>query len=360
MIIIARAPACLILGGESTDQLAFYQSHGGMTVSATINYYVYTTLTSHAIKGFQILSADYRYLRQQPYHDSSFRENDIELIRAISNYFQIQNGLRVFLASQIPPGAGLGRMGSTMVSITKALAFWCGLDLEPASVADLACIAQTTPSVGKQAQYAAAFGGLNAITFDRSGVTVEPLQMSIETRQRLREGLMLFFFTGVSPQSSSTPQHQKQASEQEDLAILQGLEKIKNLSLDIREALTSGDFPAFGELLHRSWVQKRQLAPDITNPRIDQYYEAAREQGTLGGKIIGSGDRGFLMLYCPKERQSAVKRSLEGLGLIYYPFALEPEGVQIMQAQTWERSSLFQTAFEQREMLQSVSNSAAR
>jgi D-glycero-alpha-D-manno-heptose-7-phosphate kinase len=186
-------------------------------------------------------------------------------------------------------------------------------------------------SVGKQDQYAAAFGGLNYITFTANGVTVQPLQISETSRKTLERRLMLFF-TGSSRQSSSILRHQDRKGAEGDKRVIERLLAIKELGLSIKQALEAGDLDAFGELMHRSWVQKRSLVPNITNDSINQAYELARSKGAIGGKITGAGGGGFLLLYCYEACQQAVTGSLEGIGLRRMEFALDTDGVQIVHS----------------------------
>jgi len=339
MVLIARAPVRISFGGGGTDLPAYYERHGGMVVSTTISYYVYTILTPGWPDSVQIISADYRALSQRPTCEDLIWNGDLRLPKAITYYFNLRDRLTIFLASQVPPGTGLGSSGSVAVSMIKALAFWCGLDLGPEEVAELACyieIEKMGMPVGRQDQYAAAFGGLNNITFSRDGVEVEPLQMPPEKREALERGLMLFF-TGTSRQSSTILRRQQQASQQGDKETVRRLDRIKELGIEIRAVLEQGDLETFGELLHRSWMEKRQLTEGITNPFLDRCYQTAREKGALGGKVTGAGGGGFLMLYCPEERQDDVTEALTALGLQRRPFTLDDQGVQIMQAVPWPR-----------------------
>ncbi len=338
-MLIARSPVRISFGGGGTDLPDYYEQHGGMVVSTTINYYVYTILTpSWPNNGVQIISADYRALSQRPTCEDLIWNGDLGLPKAITYYFNLRDGLTIFLASQIPPGTGLGSSSSVAVSMIKALAFWCGLDLGPAEVAELACyieIEKLGMPIGKQDQYAAAFGGFNSITFARDGVTVEPLRLSPETREALESRLMLFF-TGSSRQSSTILRRQKQASQEGDKETVRRLDAIKELGLKVRVALEHGDLDTFGDLLHQGWMEKRRLAQGITNPFLDKCYQTAQENGVLGGKITGAGGGGFMMLYCPEERQEAVIAALTELGLQHRSFAFEDDGVQVLQALPWQ------------------------
>ena len=338
MTLIARAPMRISFGGGGTDLPAYYKHHGGLVVSTAISYYFYTIITpGWPGDGLQIISADYRTYGHRPTCEDLIWNGDLNLPKAITYYFNLRDGLTIFLASQVPPGTGLGSSSSVAVSMIKALAFWCGLDLGPAEVAELACyieIEKLGMPIGKQDQYAAAFGGLNSITFSRYGVVVEPLRVPPGTREALESRLMLFY-TGASHKSSTILRRQKQASQRGDKETIRRLDAIKELGLEIRATLERGDLDSFGDLLHRGWMEKRRLAEGITNPFLDKCYQTAQGNGALGGKITGAGGGGFMMLYCPEERQEAVTEALTELGLQRRNFTFEDKGVQVMQATPW-------------------------
>ena len=332
-MLISRAPMRISFGGGGTDLPSFYERYGGLVVSTTINRYVYAILTTGSQEAVQIVSADYRTFWRQ-FLDDLIWDGDLALPRAVVNEFDLHHGLDVFLASQIPPGTGLGSSGSVAVCLLNGLAAWRGMTLTPAEVAEKACyieIDKMGMPVGKQDQYASAFGGLNYITFSAEGVTVEPLWVTEETRRSLERRLILFF-TGSSRQSSNILRYQKQKGEEGNEQVMKRLLAIKELGLAIKQALEAGDLDAFGELLHRSWVQKRSVAPDISNDFIDQVYALARSKGASAGKITGAGGGGFLMLYCREEHQNNVTRALEEMGLRRMGFAFDSSGAQVFHA----------------------------
>src|SRR5256885_2971443 len=159
--------------------------------------------------------------------------------------------------------------------------------------------------IGKQDQYASAFGGLNKITFTSGGVTVEPLNIDPEVRRTLERRLMLFF-TGSSRESTSILKHQQQSTQNQDAAVLGALHTIKQIAVDMQACLHQGDLDEFARLLHYSWQQKRRLAPGLSTSFIDACYGLALEQGASSGKITGAGGGGFLLLCCPEQAQVAV------------------------------------------------------
>jgi D-glycero-alpha-D-manno-heptose-7-phosphate kinase len=330
-MLISRAPVRISFGGGGTDLPSFYERFGGMVISTTINHHVYAIITPGGKDVVQIVSADYHTFWRQSLGDLIW-DGDLALPRAIVHEFGLHQGLDIFLASQIPPGTGLGSSGSVAVSLINGLAAWQGRSLTSGEIAELACqieINKMGMPVGKQDQYAAAFGGLNRINFTSEGVTVEPLKVSPATRQTLERRLMLFF-TGSSRQSSNILRYQKQKGEEGDSRVIERLLAIKELGLATQQALEAGDLDLFGALMHRSWVQKRSLAPDISNNNINEIYELAQSKGATSGKITGAGGGGFLMLYCDEAYQDAVTEALEGAGLRRMGFAFDTQGTQVM------------------------------
>jgi D-glycero-alpha-D-manno-heptose-7-phosphate kinase len=328
-------------GGDGTDLPAYCERNGGLVVSTSIGYGFYTLLNTAPEDGVQILSADHRTLSLSASQEDLILDEGLQLPSSIIDFFNPRSGLTVFLASEVPAGSGLGVCGALTVSMIKGLSFWCGIDLEPAATADIACqiqIDRLGMPVGRQDQYAAAFGGMNRIRFSSDGVSVEPLRLPPGTEMALQQSLMLFF-TGVSRRSSNILHQLRQSIRDGDGEVLSRLGAVKDLTSEIGDALEQDNLSLFGELLHRAWVEKRHLVEGITNPFIDQCYQTARDHGAGGGKISGAGGGGFLILYCVKERQKDVTEALRELGVQRWPLALDHQGVQLMQATPWQRLS---------------------
>ncbi|HEU0001811.1 MAG TPA: hypothetical protein VFQ36_12980 [Ktedonobacteraceae bacterium] len=331
-MLIARAPMRISFGGGGTDLEAYYAKYGGMVVSSAINKYFYTVITADESDDLQVISADYRSLfRHTPYNDL-FWNGDLALPKAILHHFGIRRGINLFVASEVPPGTGLGSSSAAAVTLVRALSTLTEQPMTKQQVAELASYIEITKMgmpIGKQDQYAAAFGGLNKITFASEGVTVEPLHIASDVQQTLEHRLMLFF-TGSSRESTSILKHQRKSTEERDDVVLQALHNIKQVAFDVQACLEKGDLDEFARLLDYSWQEKRRLAPNLSTGSIDEYYSVALKYGATAGKITGAGGGGFLMLYCPEEKQDAVTEALEQLGLKRMNFHFDHSGATVL------------------------------
>lgn len=331
-MLIARAPVRISLAGGGTDLAAYYERFGGFVISAAIAKYFYAFVEVTRQPELQISSSDYHAFFRLPAGQALGWEGDLRLPRAILHHFGISDGVEIFLASEIPPGTGLGSSSTVTVTIVKALATLFGRSLTPYELAEEACAIEITKlgmPIGKQDQYAAAFGGLNAITFTKEGTVVEPLDVAPPIRQRLMRSLMLFF-TGASHNSATILAQQQRSSQQGRGVVVDSLHGIKQLAVQARVAIESGNPEYLGDLLHENWERKKRLASGISNSFIDEVYGLARAHGATGGKITGAGGGGFLLLYCPEERQEAVTAALEARGLVRMDFHLDNGGARVL------------------------------
>lgn len=320
------------LAGGGTDLPAYYLRHGGAVVSTTIDKYVYVFLTVNADETIQITSSDYRTFYRHDSNEPMLFDGDLSLPRAILNHFGLTRGLAMFLASEVPPGTGLGSSSTVAVAIIKAVATARGRMLTKPQIAELACqieIEKLGEPIGKQDQYATAFGELNFYEFTSQGVKVEPVHVSLETRRSLEKNLMLFF-TGSTRAASSILSEQKKSSEQNDANVLHALHTVKDIAYQTKAVLEFGDVAAVGKLLDLGWQSKKKFAGAVSNAFIDDCYDLAKKNGAVGGKITGAGGGGFLMLYCEPSSQDAVTRTLEAKGLKRMDFRFESEGARVL------------------------------
>jgi D-glycero-alpha-D-manno-heptose-7-phosphate kinase len=332
LLLIARAPVRISLGGGGTDLPAYYTQFGGAVLNTAINRYIYTVISQSAGSALQITSSDFRVFYRHQSDTELSSDGELGLAKAILREFGDYDGLDIFLSSQVPPGTGLGSSGAVAVSMVTALAAWQGRSMTKAEIAEMACeigINKLHLPSGKQDEYGSAIGGLNQIVFTKDSTTISPVPLTPQTLATLQRRLMLFF-TGKSRDSGNILKKQSTASQEQDPATLERMHRIKALGQEMLEVLQRQDLDAFGDLLHQSWLQKRGVVRDISNNLIDQAYESARNNGALGGKINGAGGGGFLMIYCHEDKQNAVTSALHTLGLSRMDFSFDFEGTQVL------------------------------
>jgi D-glycero-alpha-D-manno-heptose-7-phosphate kinase len=331
-MLIARAPARVSFAGGGTDFESYYAKFGGLVVSAAIDKHFYVFLTVNRRDDIQIMSSDYQTFYRQNAGEEMLWDGDLALPRAVLSHFDIREGLSMFLASQVPPGTGLGSSSTVTVAIIKAVSSLLNLGLSKREIAELACtveIDKLEMPIGKQDQYAAAYGGINAITFSRDGIQIEPLMLSPQTLEGLESDILLFY-TGEARESARMLSAQNNAVRTGDPGVLESLHAIKGMAFDMRRSLEAGRLSVFGEILDASWQCKKRLAAGISTPQIDEYYETARAHGAIGGKITGAGGGGFLMLYCCRGAGPRVTKALEQMGLRRMDFSVDFDGARIL------------------------------
>jgi D-glycero-alpha-D-manno-heptose-7-phosphate kinase len=331
-MLIARAPVRVSFFGGGTDLPAYYNRYGGAVLNTTIDKYVYVILNVSERNVLQITSSDYRTFYRHPPSEPLLWDGDLSLPRAVLNHFGVETGLSMFLASEVPPGTGLGSSSAVTVALIKAISTTCNLKLPAKAIAEMACeieINKLGKPIGVQDQYAAAYGGLNWVTFCAEEVKVEPLHIPPETLVRLESNLLLMF-TGQAHDSAVILAKQRKSSQEQDPRVIEAHHGVKELAYRAREYLQAGELDKFGAMLDEAWQHKKQFAPGVSNERIDRSYQLARRNGTLGGKIAGAGGGGFLMLYCEDGAASRVETALMEEGLRRMDYRLESDGPRVL------------------------------
>jgi len=331
-MLIARAPVRISLAGGGTDLPAYYEPYGGVVLNTTIDKYFFVFLNVLEKDTVQVTSSDYRTFYRHEHTRPLHWDGDLRLPRAILSHYGIRLGLSMFMASEIPPGTGLGSSSTVAVAVIKALSTALGERLTKKELAESACyieLEKLGAPIGKQDQYAAAFGGLNWIEFSADGVAVEPLRLNPEVLQALDQNLLLFF-TGNSRSASKILQKQTESSQKRDPIVIEALHQVKEMAYEVLRSLEGGNLRAFGDLLHENWVQKKCFAKGVSNPMIDDAYDLARQEGAIGGKIAGAGGGGFLMLYVEPPDHKAVTIALEEKGLKRMDYRFEHMGAQVL------------------------------
>jgi len=324
-VIVTRSPLRISLGGGGTDLPSFYQEHGGFLIAAAIDKYVYITVHQTFVAD---LIVKYSKLERVP----SAAQLQHPIVREVFRMLDLDGrGLEVASMADIPAGTGLGSSGSFTTALLKALhAHRRGLVL-PQELAEQAChieIDVLREPIGKQDQYIAAYGGVTCFEFARSGeVKACPLRIDTETRYNLEDNLLLFF-TGYSRSASDILREQDDRSRRGDAAMLENLSRVKALGLGSRDALEAGDLRGFAEIMDEHWQNKRKRSRSMSRPEIDHWYDLARGNGALGGKLIGAGGGGFLMLYA--EDKTRLRHALSKAGLTEVRFRFDFEGTKVV------------------------------
>jgi len=321
-------------GGGGTDLPAYYEQFGGAVVSAAINKYFYTVLGARTDGRIQVISSDLRVFESwQDIATMPIQDSELEIPLAVLKDLGCKAAVDLFLASEIPPGTGLGSSASVCVNILKTLTSYQQKPLSKYELAEQAFhVARDVlhKHVGKQDEYAAAFGGLNYISFHQDGSTqVDALSLDPVILRELQSNLLLFF-TGSAHHSWTILREQEASTRAQSFSTLDALHEVKALALRMRQALESGQLQLFGELLHEVWEAKRRISSKISNSRIDELYAIARRVGALGGKITGAGGGGFLLLYCESSRRQAVREALLAQGIQEMVFAFDMQGAQVI------------------------------
>jgi len=333
-MLIVRSPVRISFGGGGTDLPAYYERFGGAVLSTSINKYFYTILQKRTDGNIQVISSDLRVV--ETWRDISrmdIKRSALEIPLAAIKDFGRNLSVDLFLASEIIAGTGLGSSASVCVGVLRALTSYLDLSISKYELAERSFrIARNIlgKPVGKQDEYAAAFGGLNFISFNSDGTTcVEPIQLRSDRLRELESSLMLFF-TGVAHNSWKLLEQQEQSTKNHSGSTLDSLHELRQLADRMRGALNKGDIWTFGDLLNESWEAKKRISSQISNPLIDEAYALARRSGARGGKIAGAGGGGFLLLFCDQPQQEKVRDALAGLELREMAFALDTQGAKVV------------------------------
>ena len=321
MIIRSKAPLRLGLAGGGTDVSPYSDIYGGAILNATINMFAYTTIEPSE-DGRIVFEAPDRNSREscasQPLLDPEgfFLLHKGVYNRIVKDFVHKPLSFRISSYVDAPPGSGLGTSSTLVVSILGAFVEWLKLPLGEYDIARLAYEIEREDlgmSGGKQDQYAATFGGFNFMEFHGENVIVNPLRIREKYADELAHNLVLYY-TDTSHVSARIIEEQQRNVRAKHTVSIEAMHKLKEQSVQMKEALLRGNTDRIGDILDFGWRYKKQMADSITNPHIDSIYEAARQAGATGGKISGAGGGGFMFFYCPGVTRYAVVEALKPFG----------------------------------------------
>ena len=324
-MIITRSPLRVSLGGGGTDLPSYYREFGGFLIAAAIDKYVY--ITKHRTFQEEII-VKYSKLERV----KSVQEIEHPIIREALKLVGVTHPhIELTSMADIPGGTGLGSSGSFTTALLKALHTYKKNLVSPAELAEQACdieLNKLGEPIGKQDQYIAAIGGITAFTFHKDGrVEYRPCNISEETFFNLEDNLLLFF-TGYSRSASAILKDQNDKSKQNDQAMLDNLHFTKELGYKSLEALERGNLDEFARLMDVHWQRKKARSSGMSNDRINEWYDYARANGALGGKLIGAGGGGFLMFYAGDKTK--LRHAMREKGLQEVRFRFDFEGSKVV------------------------------
>lgn len=321
-MIISKTPLRISFVGGGTDLPEFAEKHGGAVVSTTVDKWVHVIAAPR-------FEGDLRVSYSRTEIVERARDVEHDLVREALRVTGLPRGLEVVTLADVPSrGTGLGSSSAVLVGLLSALYAYQGIFRSPTQLAEEAARTEIDvlgKPIGRQDQYAAAVGGFNLIEFVRGGgVRVEPIVSPAGTLASLHRSLLLFY-TGRQRSAADVLGGQR-------AAIIDGtatvaLQQMRDLAYEMREALSQGHADAIGQLLHRNWELKRSLAAGITDATVDGGYRAALDAGATGGKLLGAGAGGFLLLCGPPDRHAAIRSALASLREV--PFQFAARGTQI-------------------------------
>lgn len=320
-MIITKTPFRISFCGGGSDMPDFYREYGGCVLSTSINRYMYITMHPYFDKNKTAVK----------YSQTEIVDNIADIDHSIFKHVLNEKGIsgvEIVSTADVPSGTGLGSSSAFTVGLLHTLYCYQGKYVSKGRLAEESCVIEIDKlgnPIGKQDQYAAAYGGLNFITFHKDDtVSVEPIVTKSETLKKLQANLVMFY-TGVTHDANKILAQQKRnlnmAASKDNLIQMCGLAR------QMKHALEKNELSDFGNILNEGWYRKRELSGEISNPEIDRWYDIAIDNGALGGKLLGAGGGGFLLFYCPKERQEELEQAL---GLEKFDFSFEHDGSSVI------------------------------
>ncbi|HLC78131.1 MAG TPA: sugar phosphate nucleotidyltransferase [Candidatus Nanoarchaeia archaeon] len=331
-VIRGKAPLRISFAGGNTDLSYFFEKHGGAVISATINKYCYATLIKRADYKV-IIDSDITqgpdvvmYSLDEIKYDGKF-----DLIKAIIKIMKPEFGFELYLHNDLAPGRGLGSSASMAVLIASMLNYLQNTKHDDYKIAEIAYKAEREElniKGGWQDQYAAITGGFNFMEFEKERTIIYPLRLKEEVVNELSEHTTLCY-VGGSHFSGDIHTRQEENFKENQEELVAPLHRLKNIAIEIKNALLRNELGKIGELLHESWENKRKLEKGISNPRIDQLYEVGRRNGAIGGRLLGAGGGGYILFFHSPKKRNQLQSSLKSEGGEIMDFNFEFAGTKI-------------------------------
>ncbi len=324
-MILSRAPVRFSLGGGGTDLPSYSKVHGGFLVASAIDKYVFIAIHKRFDELIRLSYSKTEIVKE-------LAEIEHPIFREALQLAKVEKGIELFSMADVPANSGLGSSSTFTVALLNALHAYKREYLSTGDLAEAACsleIDRLKEPIGKQDQYIAAYGGVTAFTFNKDGsVVAERVNVAPETLDELESNLLIFF-SGVERRASSVLKEQAKTITANTDDAVNRMHRIKEMGYETKRYLERGEVDKFGDLLHEHWMNKRQLASNMSDSNLDEHYEAARKAGAIGGKIMGAGGGGFFMFYTRPGDKRRVYEAMKARGLRQLRFRFDHDGARI-------------------------------
>jgi D-glycero-alpha-D-manno-heptose-7-phosphate kinase len=340
-MIVVRTPFRLPLGGGGTDLPSYYKKYEGFLVTAAINKYMFISVNLPAI----VDKIKINYSKTEIVGLDEIDKIEHDIVRETLTYLKIRQPLEIHSMADLSAGTGMGSSSSYTVGLLRALNAMQRRYTSIQELAEEACkieIDLIGKPIGKQDQYAAAFGGIIQLEIDKLGcVNVTPLKIDHETVYEL-ENRLLMFYTKIERDANKILDEQSSRigrdseshgsgrhSEKED-NVVEAMHKIKEIGHEVKKALVEGNVDKFGRMLDDHWKTKKRISNQMSSCDIDRWYDLALANGALGGKIMGAGGGGFFLFCAANGKRKHLRKTMESAGLRYMNFRFDWEGSKML------------------------------
>ena len=334
MIVRSKAPFRISFGGGGTDMAPYCTDHGGCVISTTIDRHVYITLKPRDDRNIHIFSINLDKEFEFKIGDRDY-STEFELFKGIINVLEIEDGFDIIVYSELPAGSGMGGSSSLSVALIGALNRYYNLKLSRHAIAQKAYEIERIEleqKGGYQDQFAAVYGGLNFMEFTND-IKVIPINASEDMVNELQFRLILCY-VGGSHFSSDIQDEVLQGYEIEKKSFIESMQDLKDVAHSMRKIVESNDLnrlTEFGVLIHKGWLAKKSLSDRISNKNIENFYLTSRKLGVLGGKLLGAGGGGHLLLFSEPNQKPIIMRELEKMGGKIVNFHFNPKGLEVWE-----------------------------
>lgn len=328
-MISVRTPFRLPLGGGGTDLPSYYQNYGGEVLTAAIDKYMIININVSAI----VEKIRISYSKTENIEVNELEKINHDIVRESLKYFNYRKRIDITSMADLPAGTGMGSSSSFTVGLLHALSILNHGNLSKHELAELACeieINRCKKPIGKQDQYAAAFGGINLIKINKIGkVEISNVVLDSEIVHELEYRLMLFY-TGIERDANLLLSEQSRKAGADEIEAIEAMHMIKEIGTKIYKELLCGNIDSIGVLLNEHWRVKKRISTRMTNSKIDHWYDLARKNGAIGGKIMGAGGGGFFLFCVEPNMRKNLRHALEKEGLRFMDFKFDWEGSKLI------------------------------